>query len=119
MIIETQNTPEENVINFFPPVQILKSGTAEFADAKSIRKSPLAEQIFDLGGIVSVLCISDPAVRAAQCPGPADCPVRGCVVADAVGHGRAVAGRGLDSVCGLCGAGHLGPVAPQGSQARL
>ncbi len=59
MIIETQNTPEENVINFFPPVQILKSGTAEFADAKSIRKSPLAEQIFDLGGIVSVFITQD------------------------------------------------------------
>lgn len=59
MLIQTQNTPEENVINFFPPVQILKSGTAEFADAKSIRKSPLAEQLFDLGGIASVFITQD------------------------------------------------------------
>lgn len=54
MLIETQNTPDTNVINFFPPVKILKSGHAEFVDEKSIRKSPLAEKIFDLGGIASV-----------------------------------------------------------------
>ena len=54
MLIETQETPDRNVLNFFPPVRILKSGTAEFVDAKSLRKSPLAEQIFDLGGIKSL-----------------------------------------------------------------
>ena len=42
MLIETQETPDRNVLNFFPPVRILKSGTAEFVDAKSLRKSPLA-----------------------------------------------------------------------------
>ena len=31
MLIETQNTPDPEVINFFPPVKILKSGRAEFA----------------------------------------------------------------------------------------
>lgn len=59
MIIETQNTPEADVLNFFPPLKILKSGAAEFVDAKSIRKSPLAEHIFDLGGIVSIFVTSD------------------------------------------------------------
>lgn len=54
MLIETQNTPDPEVINFFPPVKILKSGRAEFADAKSMRKSPLAEKLFDLGGVQSV-----------------------------------------------------------------
>ena len=54
MLIETQTTPDANVLNFFPPVQLLKSGTAEFIDAKSLRKSPLAEHIFDLGGIKSI-----------------------------------------------------------------
>lgn len=44
MIIETQNTPDANVVNFFPSEKILKSGSAEFADAKSLRKSPLAEK---------------------------------------------------------------------------
>ena len=59
MIIEIQETPDNNVINFFPPVPLLKQGNAEFVDAKSIRKSPLAEHIFDLGGIVSLFMTSE------------------------------------------------------------
>ena len=59
MIIETQNTNDENVLNFFPPKAILNLDTTEFVDAKSIRKSPLAETIFDLGDITSVLITSD------------------------------------------------------------
>ena len=59
MLIETQTTPDANVLNFFPPVQLLKSGTAEFIDAKSLRKSPLAEHIFDLGGIKSIFMTAE------------------------------------------------------------
>ncbi len=59
MLIETQNTPDPEVINFFPPVKVLKSGRAEFADAKSMRKSPLAEKLFDLGGIKSVFMTAE------------------------------------------------------------
>lgn len=59
MIIETQLTPDANVINFFAPEPLLKSGAAEFVDAKSLRKSPLAEHLFDLGGIVSVFISND------------------------------------------------------------
>ena len=54
MQIEVQNTPDKNVINFFPEVAISKSNNAEFADSKTLRKSPLAERIFDIGGIKSV-----------------------------------------------------------------
>ena len=39
MLIETQITPDVNVINFFPAEKVLRSGTAEFVDAKSLRKS--------------------------------------------------------------------------------
>ena len=59
MIIEIQETPDVNVVNFFPPEKLLKEGRAEFVDAKSIRKSPLAEQIFDLGGIKSLFITAD------------------------------------------------------------
>lgn len=59
MIIEIQTTPDENVINFFPPSPILGAGKAEFADAKSLRKSPLAEHIFDIGDIVSIFITSE------------------------------------------------------------
>ncbi len=59
MLIETQTTPDADVINFFPAQQILKKGSAEFVDAKSLRKSPLAEKIFDLGGIKSLFLTTD------------------------------------------------------------
>lgn len=59
MLIETQNTPDSDVINFFPAEKVMKAGSAEFVDAKSLRKSPLAEAIFDLGGIKSVFLTSD------------------------------------------------------------
>lgn len=58
-MIEIQETPDTNVINFFPPQPLLKQGSAEFVDAKSIRKSPLAEQIFDIGGIASLFITAD------------------------------------------------------------
>ena len=59
MIIETQNTPDSNVMNFFPPHQILPASQAYFIDSKSLRKSPLAENLFDLGGILSVFITQD------------------------------------------------------------
>ena len=59
MMIEIQETPDANVINFFPHQPLLKQGSAEFVDAKSIRKSPLAEQIFDIGGISSLFITAD------------------------------------------------------------
>lgn len=59
MLIETQTTPDANVLNFFPDAPITTQGKAEFSDAKTLRKSPLAEQIFDLGGISSVFITTD------------------------------------------------------------
>ena len=59
MMIEIQETPDANVINFFPPQPLLKKGSAEFVDTKSIRKSPLAEHLFDIGGISSLFITAD------------------------------------------------------------
>ncbi len=59
MNIETQLTPDENVINFFPSQPLTRQGSAEFFDRKSLRKSPLAEQLFDLGNIISIFITSD------------------------------------------------------------
>lgn len=59
MIIEIQTTPDENVINFFPPSPLLKQGRAEFVDNKSIRRSPFAERLFDIGGISSLFITSE------------------------------------------------------------
>ena len=59
MIIETQSTPDINVLNFFPPQRLLPDNHAEFIDSKSLRRSPLAENIFDIGDIVSVFITPD------------------------------------------------------------
>lgn len=59
MVIEIQETSDNNVINFFPPEPLLKQGSAEFVDSKSIRKSPLAEKIFDINGIASLFITPD------------------------------------------------------------
>lgn len=59
MIIKTQDTSDENIKNFYPEEKFLNTDVTEFADAKSLRKSPLAEAIFDLGGIESVLIAAD------------------------------------------------------------
>lgn len=59
MIIEIQETPDNDVINFFPPQPLLREGSAEFVDTKSVRRSPLAEQIFDLGGIKSLFITAE------------------------------------------------------------
>lgn len=58
-MIEIQSTPNENVLNFYPPKEFLQGGNIEFITAKSLRKSPLAEAIFDLGGIENILMTSD------------------------------------------------------------
>ncbi len=59
MIIEIQETPDYNIINFFPSEPLLQQGTAEFVDAKSIRRSPLAERLFDIGNIISLFITSE------------------------------------------------------------
>lgn len=51
MIIETSATADPNTFNFYTPDPLLPNEKVEFIDLKSIRKSPLAESIFDLGGI--------------------------------------------------------------------
>ena len=59
MRIETQTSPAENIMHFYPESKLNIKNSSEYSDAKSIRKSPLAENIFDLGGIKSVLLTPD------------------------------------------------------------
>lgn len=59
MIIKIEDTTDVNIRNFYPEDKINISGVSEFADIKSLRKSPLAEAIFDIGGIETVLIASD------------------------------------------------------------
>ena len=59
MLIKTENTNNPDVRNFYPEEKFNIKGSAEFTDSKSLRKSPLAEAIFDLGGVESVLITPD------------------------------------------------------------
>ncbi|MFV0625807.1 MAG: NifU family protein [Alphaproteobacteria bacterium] len=58
MIIETQIV-NENVMNFFSPSKLTQGETIEAIDEKSMRKSPLAETLFDIGNIKSILITPD------------------------------------------------------------
>lgn len=59
MLIRVEETSNPNVRNFYPQQQVFEKGNSEFADAKSLRRSPLAEAIFDIGGIESLIISSD------------------------------------------------------------
>ena len=58
-MIEVQTTPNENILNFFPPKKFLPEGQNEFINEKSLRRSPLAEAIFNIGGIETVFITPD------------------------------------------------------------
>lgn len=59
MRIETQLAADNNIMHFFAESGFLVKGSVEFSDAKSLRRSPLAENIFDLGGVTSVVITPD------------------------------------------------------------
>lgn len=59
MRIETQISADENIMHFYPEVRLGIKNSSEYSDAKSIRRSPLAENLFDLGGIKSILITPD------------------------------------------------------------
>ncbi len=59
MRIETQQAADANIMHFFAESGFPVKKNVEFSDAKSLRRSPLAESIFDLGGIVSVVITPD------------------------------------------------------------
>ncbi len=59
MRIETQLAADNNIMHFFAESGFPVKGSVEFSDAKSLRRSPLAENIFDLGGVTSVVLTPD------------------------------------------------------------
>ena len=59
MFIQTESTPNPATIKFIPGLDVMPSGVAEFMDANSAAKSPLAERIFQIDGVQSVFFGSD------------------------------------------------------------
>jgi Fe-S cluster biogenesis protein NfuA len=54
MFIQTEATPNPNVLKFLPGRDVLGEGTREFKDAEAAAASPLAEALFALNGVERV-----------------------------------------------------------------
>jgi Fe-S cluster biogenesis protein NfuA len=54
MFIQTEATPNPATLKFLPGRTVLETGTADFPDAESAARSPLAERLFDIVGVRGV-----------------------------------------------------------------
>ncbi len=59
MFIQTEATPNPATMKFIPGVEVLASGTADFRDPDNAERSPLAQRLFQVDGIVGVFLASD------------------------------------------------------------
>ncbi len=54
MFIQTEQTPNPSTLKFLPGRTVLAAGTANFPDADSAARSPLAQKLFALDGVAGV-----------------------------------------------------------------
>jgi Fe-S cluster biogenesis protein NfuA len=59
MFIQTEQTPNPATLKFLPGREVLASGTANFPDAESAARSPLAERLFAVEGVVGAFFGTD------------------------------------------------------------
>jgi Fe-S cluster biogenesis protein NfuA len=59
MFIQTEPTPNPATLKFLPGEPVLPDGTANFSDAETARRSPLAERLFMVDGVTGVFLGSD------------------------------------------------------------
>lgn len=59
MFIQTEETPNPATLKFLPGVQVLPKGTADFPNAESAERSPLAQALFAVTGIRRVFFAPD------------------------------------------------------------
>ncbi|WP_340116450.1 NifU family protein [Pelagibius sp. 7325] len=59
MFIQTEQTPNPATLKFLPGRDVLAEGTANFPDAASAARSPLAERLFAVEGVVGVFFGTD------------------------------------------------------------
>lgn len=59
MFIQTEATPNPATMKFIPGVGVMTTGTANFPDAASAKRSPLAERLFGVDGVAGVFLGSD------------------------------------------------------------
>lgn len=59
MFIQTESTPNPATLKFLPGQSVLGTGTADFPDAASAPKSPLAQRVFAVDGVSAVFFGAD------------------------------------------------------------
>ncbi len=59
MFIQTEATPNPATLKFLPGRAVLEAGTLDLRDRDEAAKSPLAERLFDIGGVSGVFYGSD------------------------------------------------------------
>lgn len=59
MYIQTEETPNPNALKFLPGEKVSESGTIYAASSKDAHKSPLAEVLFQIGGVEAVFLGED------------------------------------------------------------
>ena len=71
MFIETETTPNPATLKFLPGRVVMAGGTANFVDADAATRSPLAQRLFELGGVSGVFFGADfVTVGEAKLEGP-------------------------------------------------
>lgn len=59
MFIQTEFTPNPNTLKFYPGVEVMPSGTADFRGKETAIHSPLAERLFQIQNVQGVFFGSD------------------------------------------------------------
>ncbi|MFQ6018119.1 MAG: NifU family protein [Kiloniellaceae bacterium] len=59
MFIQTEETPNPATLKFLPGRSVVESGTADFPDPDSAARSPLAQRLFAIEGLVGVFLGAD------------------------------------------------------------
>ncbi len=59
MFIQTEQTPNPATLKFLPGREVMGAGTANFTDPADAGRSPLAERLFQIDGIVGVFLGGD------------------------------------------------------------
>jgi Fe-S cluster biogenesis protein NfuA len=59
MFIQTEQTPNPASLKFLPGTEVLKAGTANFAEPDAAGRSPLASRLFEIEGVSGVFLGTD------------------------------------------------------------
>ena len=59
MFIQTEETPNPSTLKFLPGREVLPNGSMDFSSEQDAKKSPLAEALFNVDGVVGVFLSDD------------------------------------------------------------